>query len=118
MSSVTGLAGRFLSVKVGRWVFGLLLVAALAGGCQSYRDGEARTVGELTDDSAIQVKVKTLLVRDKLLDGWRLDVDVERGVVRLSGWVATEEMRRRALQTANSVKGVRSVEDQLEVLEP
>ena len=104
-------------MKIGRWTFGLLLVAALAAGCQSYRDGETRTVGELTDDSAIQVKVKTLLVKDKLLDGWRLDVDVERGVVSLSGWVATEEMRRRALQMANSVKGVHSVEDQLQVQE-
>ena len=104
-------------MKIGRWTFGLLLVAALAAGCQSYRDGETRTVGELTDDSAIQVKVKTLLVKDKLIDGWRLDVDVERGVVSLSGWVATEEMRRRALQMANSVKGVRSVEDQLQVQE-
>ena len=104
-------------MKMRRWAFGLLLVAALAAGCQSYRDGEKRSVGELTDDSAIQVKVKTLLVRDKLLDGLRLDVDVDRGVVRLSGWVATEEMRRRALQMANSVKGVRSVDDQLQVQE-
>ena len=105
-------------MKTGRSFSALLLGLALAIGCQSYRDAETRTVGELTDDSAIQLKVKTLLVRDKLLDGWRLDVDVERGVVRLSGWVATEDMRRRALQMASSVKGVQSVDDQLEVLEP
>lgn len=104
-------------MKAGRRLFSLLCGVALAAGCQSYRDGETRTVGELTDDSAIQVKVKTLLVRDKLLDGWRLDVDVDRGVVGLEGWVATEEMRLRALEIANSVKGVRSVKDRLEVQE-
>lgn len=104
-------------MKTGRCLFFLLFGVALAVGCQSYRDGETRTVGELTDDSAIQLKVKTLLVRDKLLDGWRLDVDVDRGVVGLEGWVATEEMRLRALEIANSVKGVRSVEDRLEVQE-
>ena len=105
-------------MKTGRCLFFLLCGVVLAVGCQSYRDGETRTVGELTDDSAIQLKVKTLLVRDKLLDGWRLDVDVDRGVVGLEGWVATEEMRRRAFEIANSVKGVRSVEDRLEVQEP
>ena len=105
-------------MKTERCLFFLLCGVVLAVGCQSYRDGETRTVGELTDDSAIQLKVKTLLVRDKLLDGWRLDVDVDRGVVGLEGWVATEEMRRRALEIANSVKGVRSVEDRLKVQEP
>ena len=102
-------------MKIGRWVCGLLLGAALIAGCQSYRDGQTRSVGELTDDTDIQAKVKTRLVADKVVDGWRLNVEVSRGVVSLYGRVATEEVRQRVLDMVAAVKGVRSVEDKLQV---
>lgn len=90
-----------------------VLVAGAALGCQSYKDGATRTTGELLDDSAIQMKVKTLLIRDKLVNGLRLNVEVKRGVVGLHGWVATEAGRQRATEVAGAVKGVKSVDNQL-----
>lgn len=102
-----------------RWgVVGALLCLALVAGCQSYRDGKSRTVGELTDDSAIQLKVKTQLMADKNVNGFRLNVEVKRGVVSLHGRVESEEMRLRALEITGAVKGVASVEDRLEVVPP
>ena len=95
-----------------------LLCLALVAGCQSYRDGKSRTVGELTDDSAIQLKVKTQLMAAKDVNGFRLNVEVKRGVVSLHGRVASQEMRLRALEITGSVKGVSSVEDRLEVMPP
>ena len=97
---------------------GVLLCLALVAGCQSYRDGKSRTVGELTDDSAIQLKVKTQLMADKNVNGFRLNVEVKRGVVSLHGRVESEEMRLRALEITGAVKGVASVEDRLEVVPP
>lgn len=96
----------------------LLCLALVAAGCQSYRDGQKRTVGELTDDSAIQVKVKTQLMAAKDVNGFRLNVEVKRGVVSLHGRVESEEMRLRALEITGAVKGVASVEDRLEVVPP
>ena len=96
----------------------LLCLTLVAGGCQSYRDGKSRTVGELTDDSAIQLKVKTQLMAAKDVNGFRLNVEVKRGVVSLHGRVAGQEMRLRALEIAGSIKGVASVEDRLEVVPP
>ncbi|MCY3639746.1 MAG: BON domain-containing protein [Gammaproteobacteria bacterium] len=102
-----------------RWgMVGALLCLALVAGCQSYRDGKSRTVGELTDDSAIQLKVKTQLMADKNVNGFRLNVEVKRGVVSLHGRVESEEMRLRALEITGAVKGVASVEDRLEVVPP
>ena len=104
-------------MKIER-LFGVLLVLALVGGCQSYRDGKSRTMGELTDDTAIQLKVKTQLMADKNVNGFRLNVEVKRRVVSLHGRVASQEIRQRALEIAGSIKGVSSVEDRLEVVPP
>ena len=97
----------------------LLLVGVLAtlsiSGCQNYRDGQSRTVGELTDDTAIQTKVKSMLIGAKDVNGLRMNVEVKKGVVTLHGRVDSEAMRQRALEIANSVKGVTSVEDGLTV---
>ena len=96
----------------------VLLCLALVAGCQSYRDGKSRTVGELTDDSAIQLKVKTQLMAAEDVKGFRLNVEVKRGVVSLHGRVPSNEMRLRALEITGAIKGVNSVEDRLEVVPP
>ena len=95
-----------------------LLCLALGAGCQSYRDGKSRTVGQFTDDSAIQFKVKTQLMADENVNGFRLNVEVKRGVVSLHGRVTSGEMRLRALEITGAVKGVASVVDRLEVVPP
>ena len=104
--------------RTGRGLACALLCLALVAGCQSYRDGKSRTMGELTDDTAIQLKVKTQLMADKNVNGFRLNVEVKRGVVSLHGRVASQEIRQRALEIAGSIKGVSSVEDRLEVVPP
>ncbi len=99
-----------LSMRVGA----ALLALCLLGACQAYRDGGSRTSGELIDDAAIQVRVKTRLLRDPAIKGRRLDVDVSRGVVTLSGRVADDIVRQRAMQLAAGVKGVARVEDRMQ----
>ena len=100
----------------------ILLVAAIAGallisGCQSYKDGKSRTVGEFTDDTAIQVRVKSKLVRAQDVNGARMNVEVKKGVVTLLGRVESPAMKRKAGEIAKSVKGVTSVENRLRVKE-
>jgi hyperosmotically inducible protein len=94
---------------------GVILVLALPG-CQTYRDGEGRTVGEVTDDVAIQTAVKSRLLADPDVSGLRIQTEVYRGVVTLYGRVPDEPSRRLALRIAEEVKGVVRVDDRLTIV--
>jgi len=94
----------------------LLAVLGAGAGCQSYRDGESRTLGEFTDDVAIQSKVKLALLNEADISGLRINTEVKRGVVSLYGRVGSHELKQRALQLAAAVKGVTGVEDRLSIV--
>ena len=84
-------------------------------GCQSYTDPDAgRTVGEVTDDASILVRVKGALLADRKVSGLRINVEVHQGVVALHGRVKSEAHRLRALGIARDVSGVVEVKDHLE----
>ena len=95
-----------------------IAIATLLGlaGCQSYTDPSAgRTVGEVTDDASLLVRVKGALLRDRKVSGFRINVEVHQGVVALHGRVGNETQRLRALGIARDVRGVREVRDHLAV---
>ena len=88
----------------------------LLGGCNTYLDdAENRTPGELTDDVAIHTILKTHLLRDPEVGGLRINVEVEKGVVRLYGYVGSEAERDRAQTLAAQIRGVQRVENRLQV---
>ena len=62
----------------GRWIrrLTLLSVVAVLAACQSYKDGQSRTVGEFTDDARIQAAVKTALIGDDDIKGMSVNVEV------------------------------------------
>lgn len=93
----------------------LLLAVLLSAGCQAYRDGQTRTIGEVTDDLAIQSRVKLALLNDPDIKGLRINTEVRRGVVTLDGNIASHRLKQRALDLVRSLKGVRSVQDRLHV---
>lgn len=89
----------------------LLLVVA---GCQTYLDDAAsRTPGEVTDDLTIHTVVKTRLLRDDDVRGLRINVDVNKGVVTLSGRIRSEAERQRAVEVATGIPNVVRVVDNL-----
>lgn len=91
-----------------------LLVSA--AGCQTYLDDAAsRTPGEVTDDLTIHTLIKTRLLRDEEVRGLRINVDVSKGVVTLSGTVRSEAERRRAVEVATTIPSVVRVVDNLRV---
>ena len=70
-------------------------------------------VGGYVGDTELTTKVKTaLLTRMKNLD---VHVETADGRVLLSGWVASERERTKAIQIAFSVQGVRQVKDGMTV---
>jgi osmotically-inducible protein OsmY len=73
-------------------IIALVLAAALAG-CSA------------------TAKVKQQLIEEDDVNAASVNVTTYRGVVQLSGFVETEEARRRAENAANDVEGVRSVQN-------
>ncbi|MXY52353.1 MAG: BON domain-containing protein [Gammaproteobacteria bacterium] len=93
-----------------------LALLVLVGGCNTYLDDAAnRTPGEVTDDVAIHTILKTRLLRDPEVAGMRVNVEVEKGVVRLYGYVVSEAARDRAQTLAAEIRGVQRVENRLQV---
>lgn len=61
------------------------------------------------DDATITAAVKTALLNDRTIDGTRVDVRTEAGVVYLSGAVASTEEEARVQALVRAVPGVREV---------
>jgi hyperosmotically inducible protein len=74
-------------------------------------DQARRAVSEGT----LTAKIKSKMALDDLVKASAIDVDTSNGVVTLSGTVATEAERQRAVQLARETEGVRSVQDRLRV---
>lgn len=96
----------------------LSLAALLTASCKSYVDESAgRTAGELIDDVSIKLRVKASLVNDEELSGFRIRVNVDKGVVRLRGKIKRPELRQRALELVRGVRGVVDIVDKLVLVE-
>ena len=96
----------------------ILAVVLLLGvtGCRTYLDDAAsRTPGEVTDDVTIHTLIKTRLLREDEVRGLRINVDVDKGVVTLSGKVRSEAERQRAVEVATGIPKVVRVVDNLVV---
>lgn len=93
--------------RTGASLAGILLLAACASTPQH------RSTGEVVDDLSIHTRVKASLIDDPRVDANEVNVEVERGVVTLLGWVSDSGERRAAARIAASVEGVRSVDNQL-----
>jgi hyperosmotically inducible protein len=77
-----------------------------------------RTAGQTVDDTVIAAKVKTQLAEDTdLSTATDINVEVNNGVVQLSGFVASVDAKTRAADSASRVDGVRDVRNNL-ALEP
>ena len=94
---------------VGYWVL-IMFVAALVA-CAS--TSKQSSTGEYVDDSVITTKVKSLLAEDDFLKSFKISVETYKGTVQMSGFVNSQQAVDKAGQIASSVKGVRSVKNDL-----
>jgi hyperosmotically inducible protein len=67
------------------------------------------------DDLTITTRVKTALLNDREIGGARIDVETLKGVVTLSGTVATAAERDKAVAITRKVTGVRDVQSALKI---
>jgi len=92
--------------------------AALIGGAAAggyYAGKDDRTAGRIADDAAITSAVKSKLIESRDVKALDVNVDTYEGVVSLRGEVKTAAQRAAAERLARSVKGVKSVKNELKV---
>lgn len=77
--------------------------------------GATRRTAEYIDDKALSASVKTALANDPLAPASEIDVEVNRGVVSLGGYVDSNAQRDAAVAAAKQVEGVEKVVDNLTV---
>ena len=93
-----------------RFLVLLMLIATFAA-CASTRTHES--AGEYVDDSVITTKVKSLLAADDFLKSFQISVETYQGNVQLSGFVNSQKAVDKAGGIVRSVKGVKSIKNNL-----
>lgn len=101
-------------MKTKRVLF-LIMSAALVLAFLACHTPAGRSAGDVVDDATITTKVKAKLFDDDRLSGFAISVETFEGEVTLTGAVASAEDRRRATNLAQSVKGVKRVNNVLKV---
>ena len=71
--------------------------------------------GGYLDDTVITTKVKTELLKDDSLKSTEINVETFKGRVQLSGFVTSAQMANHAVQVTRSVKGVKSVTNNMQI---
>ena len=90
----------------------LVLVAPIAA-CDVFQGKQNLT--EYADDSTITNTIRARFVEDSVVHVLDIGVTTLNGNVRLMGQVNSDRERQRAVQIAQRVKGVRSVNDEIAI---
>jgi hyperosmotically inducible periplasmic protein len=94
----------------------IALAALFSAGC-AVTSGQS-TTGEYVDDTTITARVKSRFAEDQTVAATRIQVEVLKGVVQLSGFATSEAERQRAAQIAAAVPGVKQVQNAVVVRPP
>ena len=85
------------------------LVASAVAACA----GAPTRTGEYIDDTLITSKVKAKFVESSDVSAAAVNVETFKGTVQLSGFVNSEDERRRAEELARGVQGVKLVKNDI-----
>lgn len=92
----------------------LAAVAALTGNAWA-TESAPRTAGVVIDDAAITASIKTKLTLEKDTKARQINVETQKGIVQLNGFVDSSAARSEAEKIAASTDGVKQVRNNLEV---
>lgn len=102
--------------QLSKYLSAFFLAIALVSvvGCASTSSKEG--TGEYVDDSVITAKVKAAIFDEATLkSAAEINVETFKGVVQLSGFVSTRAAENKAVEIARSVKGVKSVKNDMRI---
>lgn len=87
----------------------------VASGTAQKTENAADRTGRNASDAAITTKVKASLVAEKDLSSMDINVDTEKGVVMLSGFVESKAEADKAVRVAKGVDGVTNVKSAIKI---
>ncbi|KAF0240565.1 MAG: hypothetical protein FD180_4876 [Planctomycetota bacterium] len=90
-----------------------VVLAFAAGGCAGDGETRARTDEELVADQAIAAEVNRALSRVDGVDRLKIQIEVVRGIVSLSGPVRDQAAAKAAYDAAERVDGVKGIRDMM-----
>ena len=76
---------------------------------------KSETAGEYIDDSVITTKVKAAILGSSSLSASHIEVTTDKGVVKLSGTVDSEQSITKAIEVASKEQNVKAVQTTLTV---
>lgn len=86
-------------------------------GAAGYAVGtDERPLDVISKDASITASVKTVLITDKQVDAFDINVDTYRGVVTLHGHVKSSAQLTRAVSLSRTVSGVKNVIPKLAII--
>jgi len=99
--------------QLGKYLSALFLAVMLVTvvGCASTSKQEG--TGEYVDDTIITTKVKAAILNEPNLKSAEINVETFKGTVQLSGFVSSRAAETKAVELARSVKGVKSVKNDM-----
>ncbi len=100
-----------------RTLIALIAGSAMLGVAACSATRTQRAPGEHLDDAVLLTNVKSALVADPVTEAGEINVDVNRGVVSLNGYVDSQNEKSKAGQVARDVDGVKEVRNNLSVKE-
>ena len=71
--------------------------------------------GAYADDAVITTKVKAAILKASSLKSAEINVETYQGIVQLTGFVSSKAAIKKAVKIARSVKGVKSVKNDMVV---
>ncbi len=77
------------------------------------RRAKQEGTGEYVDDTVITTKVKAAVFNEPTLKSAEINVETFKGVVQLSGFVSSQADISKAVEVARSVRGVKSVKNDM-----
>jgi hyperosmotically inducible periplasmic protein len=95
-----------------------IAVAITFAGTAFATDSAPRTTGAVIDDAAITTSIKTRLTVEKDTKARQINVETQKGIVQLNGFVDSAEARSEAENIAAGTDGVTQVRNNLEVRSP
>lgn len=87
----------------------ILLVSMILFFAQCSATSHKRSFGEVVDDNVIHTKLKTKLIKDKIVNAGQININVWKGVVTLKGTVDNQDQINRSIEMAEKQKGVTEV---------
>lgn len=97
--------------RLTAFFFAMICVSALSFAAEPAKE----SAGDYVTDAWITTKVKAALVEDKIVKATEVNVETQKGMVQLTGFVSSEAAMEQAVKVARGIKGVTSVKNDMHI---